>query len=177
MIVDIKGDLNRLHHGMPSGCASLPSCRGRKGDVAVKSSAGGKPSAKAKEPAKTPTAAKAAPPAAAIAKKAKRKGGPPPAAAAFLAAKRQAEEDAANVADCPAGGNDMRSEDGNDGGGEVEVSMIFDTFDPSQDDFEGMHDCISHMLDSQVFDSDGLARLIIKQVFVGESNCVIRDEK
>jgi len=128
-----------------------------------------------KEPAKTPTAAKAASPAAAIAKKAKRKGGPPPAAAAFLAAKRQAEEDAANVADCPAGGSDMRSEDGDDGVGEVE-SMTFDTFDPSQDDFEGMHDCISHMLDSQVFDSDGLARLIIKQVFVGESICVIRDE-
>ena len=71
---------------MPSGCARLPSCRGRKADVPVKQSAT-KP-AGPKAPAAKPAAAKAieAPAGAKEGNKGKaKKGGPPPAAAAFLA--------------------------------------------------------------------------------------------
>ena len=77
---------SKLRTRMPSGCARLPSCRGRKADVPVKQSAPKAVGPKAS--AAKPAAAKAveAPAGAKEGNKGKaKKGGPPPAAAAFLA--------------------------------------------------------------------------------------------
>eukprot|EP00802_Teleaulax_amphioxeia_P014697 Tamp_14770.p1 GENE.Tamp_14770~~Tamp_14770.p1 ORF type:complete len:388 (+),score=106.26 Tamp_14770:69-1166(+) len=154
---------------MPSGCARLPSCRGRKGDVPVKQSASKPVAAGPKAPAAKPGAAKAveAPGAAKESKKGKaKKGGPPPAAAAFLARKK-AEEEAAAAAAAEAGseasGDEGQQSDDHSGGEHEEISLAFDTFGPAQEDCEGIEGCVAGMLDGREFDCRGLTELIIRQ--------------
>jgi hypothetical protein len=165
---------------MPSGCARLPSCRGRKGDSAVKTNSGKPPALKTQTATKTPVPAikDAAPAAINAPKKGKKKGGgPPPAAAAFLAAKKKAEEEATAAAAAAEEGGDAKQE--SDGGSDDDSTDIdddnalaLDTFDPSQDDFEGMQSFVCNMLDGQDFDSEGLVNLMIEQA--GEVGMVMK---
>ena len=170
---------------MPSGCARLPSCRGRKGDAPVKTSGAKPPPPKAKEAKdKAPaiagggTAKDIAPAPKKGKSAAARKGGPPPAAAAFLAKKRAEEEAAAAAAAAAVAGDvgERDSDDSQSGKEEEQVGLSLDTFDPVPEDQAGMLACVSGMpMDASAGEENwaaGLVRLILKQS--GEAGFVVK---
>ena len=162
---------------MPSGCARLPSCRGRKGDgtggtvkiVPAKAGAAGLAAAKAKELAAKAAPAKTAPVKDVATSSSKKKGkgkGPPPAAAAFLAKKR-AEEQAAAAAACASASDEASASavqyESDSQSIDQAATVSFDTFDPAQDDFEGIQALLGDMIDADEFDAAGLVRLVLAE--------------
>ncbi len=161
----------------------MPSCRGRKGDVAVKTGGGKPPGPKPKD-AKEKAPSIAAPTketAAAGPKKGKSaaaKKGPPPAAAAFLAKKRAEAEAEAAAAAAAAAGETIEG-GGNSSESETEaaeqVALSLDTFNPEPEDEAGMLACVTDMpigVEGGEECAAGLVRLILKQS--GECGFVVK---
>ena len=94
-------------------------------------------------------------------KGAARKAGNPAALASFLAKKKEKLKSAAGSTDCQHYESDS-AQSGGSSRDEDEERLVFDTFEPAQEDFDGMRAILKFMIEEE-YDADGLVRLLIRQ--------------
>jgi hypothetical protein len=94
-------------------------------------------------------------------KGAARKAGNPAALASFLAKKKEQLKSAAGSTDCQHCESDS-AQSGGSSRDEDEERLVFDTFEPAQEDFDGMRAILKLMIEDE-YDADGLVRLLIRQ--------------